>query len=68
MNTVYSNKDYMNYALSVVGKKDIPTDTYHWSSSEGSYDSAWYLTFSNGRVGSYDRYSGDFYVRPVLAF
>ena len=65
--TVYSNKDYMNYALSLVGKKDIPTDTYHWSSSEFTYDNAWVLRFSDCHV-SYDSKIRYYYVRPVLAF
>ena len=66
LNTVYSNKDYMNYALSLVGKKDIPTD-YHWSSSEGSEYHAWGLRFSDGNVDFYYK-AGSLYVRPVLAF
>ena len=64
--TVYSNKDYMNYALSLVGKKDIPTN-YYWSSSEYSDHRAWVLDCVNGHV--YDDYKGlTYYVRPVLAF
>ena len=66
LNTVYSYKDYMNYALSLVGKKDIPTD-YHWSSCERSYQYAWPLHFSYGSVYN-DSKSGSHYVRPVLAF
>ena len=68
LNTVYSNKDYMNYALSLVGKKDIPTDNYHWSSSVISYYHAWVLSFSNGYVDTYSKISSNNYVRPVLAF
>ena len=68
LNTVYSNKDYMNYALSLVGKKDIPTDYYHWSSSEHSKYSAWVLTFGNGGVYDYSKDINILYVRPVLAF
>ena len=67
LNTVYSNKDYMNYALSLVGKKDIPTD-YYWSSSEYSYNSAWNLRFSDGYVDYGTKAYGSLYVRPVLAF
>ena len=71
LNTVYSNKDYMDYALSLVGKEAIPA-SYHWSSSKHSYDNAWLLYFSNGNVSnhsntSFDGYSTG-YVRPVLAF
>ena len=67
LNTVYSNKDYMNYALSLVGKKDIPTDDSHWSSSEYSVDYAWSLRFSGG-VNYYTKDNDSLYVRPVLAF
>ena len=74
LNTVYSNKDYMNYALSLVGKKDIPTNISHWSSSEYSHwsfsnsdGSAWYLTFRDGFFNAADKYTIK-YVRPVLAF
>ena len=66
LNTVYSNKDFLNYALSLVGKKDIPTD-YHWSSSEYSGGLAWILYFYNGNVDYYLK-TYDEYVRPVLAF
>ena len=68
LNTVSSNKDYMNYALSLVGKKDIPTDSYHWSSSEDSDERAWFLRFSDGGVDNYYKDFNHGYVRPVLAF
>ena len=66
LNTVYSNKDYMNYALSVVGKKDIPTDN-HWSSTVYTDGSAWWLNFKNGNTGDSIK-NREYYVRPVLAF
>ena len=66
LNTVYSNKDYMNYALSLVGKGDIPIGA-HWSSSEYSNFQAWGLGFDNGYV-NYSYKKNDGYVRPVLAF
>ena len=69
--TAYSNKDFLNYALSLVGKKDIPAEWY-WSSSEYDNGYAWGLYFSDGSVGISDKgndYKGsDYYVRPVLAF
>ena len=67
LNTVYSNKDYMNYALSLVGKKDIPTNDFHWSSSEYSTNSVWVLIFRDGGVTDYGK-DYALYVRPVLAF
>ena len=66
LNTVYSNKDYMNYALSLVGKKDIPA-YYHWSSSEHSSSLAWRFNFNSGNVDYYSE-SSYYYVRPVIAF
>ena len=66
--TAYTNKDFLNYALSLVGKKDIPTNSYHWSSSEDSYDYAWDLRFNDGGVYISNKFYNDYYVRPVLAF
>ena len=66
LNTVYSNMDYMNYALSLVGKEDIPT-VNHWSSSVISDYQAWGLSFDSGLVSTFNKYY-DYYVRPVLAF
>ena len=68
--TAYSNKDFLNYALSLVGKKDIPTD-FHWSSSENSIYGAWGLRFWDGDVYHTNKGFGNgysIYVRPVLAF
>ena len=65
--TVYSNKDFLNYALSLVGKKDIPTYYDHLSSSEISNNSMWDLSFRDGYVGQGYKHVGG-YVRPVLAF
>ena len=67
LNTAYSNKDFLNYALSLVGKKAIPTE-WHWSSSEYSDYYAWILRFSDGVLGSNDKDKYNYYVRPVLAF
>lgn len=56
-------------ALNDTEKGVIPfsTDTYYWSSTEGSAGSSWGLLFSSGYRGNYGKgYSG--YVRPVLAF
>ena len=66
LNTIYSNKIYINNALSLVGKKDIPTG-YHWSSSVYSYSKAWGLSLDDGYVGSTSK-KNDGFVRPVLAF
>ena len=65
--TVYNNKDFLNYALSLVGKKAIPTNGNYWSSSEYSNYDAWYLRFSDGLVDRFSKYYNG-YVRPVLAF
>ena len=66
LNTIYSNKVYINNALSLVGKKDIPAGV-HLSSSEYSWQEAWGLGFDNGYV-SYSYKKNDGFVRPVLAF
>ena len=68
--TASSNKDFLNYALSLVGKKDISTGI-HWSSSEDSIYGAWVFRFSVGDVYHTNKGFGNgygIYVRPVLAF
>ena len=69
--TVYSNKDYMNYALSLVGKEAIPTNKHHWSSTERGSSGAWLIGFQSGMTSSstsaYTK-EWEYYVRPVLAF
>ena len=72
LNTASSNKDFLNYALSLVGKKDILTE-WCWSSSEYSDLYAWIFDFDGGIGGGGlaldgDKNSNNFYVRPVLAF
>ena len=66
LNTVYSNKDYMNYALSVAGKKDILGGT-HWSSSVYANYGVETMHFSDGVMNGYLK-DDDHYVLPVLAF
>ena len=66
LNTVYSNKDYMNYALSLAGKKDILGGT-HWSSSVYANYGVQTLNFSDGSKNGYLK-DEDHYVLPVLAF
>ena len=39
----------------------------HWSSSEGSNNSAWAQYFGSGNQDNYNRGS-DYYVRPIRAF
>ena len=66
LNTAYTYRDFLNYALSLLGKGNIPTN-YYWSSSENSAGSAWMFHFGNGDVsGTLKGYK--YYVRPVLAF
>ena len=66
VNTIYSNKDFLNFALSLIGNYAILTN-YLWSSSEISSNNAWSLYFGSGTV--YNGYkNNDYYVRPVLAF
>ncbi len=40
---------------------------YYWSSSEDSYDSAWFQVFVNGSQGNYGKFNS-YYVRAVRAF
>ena len=67
LNTAYPNQDFLNYALSLVGKDAIPKDE-HMSSSEYSYNVAWKLQFRSGSIFNTNTKISSGYVRPVLAF
>ena len=67
LNTAYQNKDFLNYALTLLGEETIKTDDYYWSSTEYSDDSAWSLNFKNGNTGAPDK-SREYYIHSVLAF
>ena len=69
LNEIYQNKATIDKTLSTLGKSTIPTG-YRWSSSEYSKNNAWSLSFSDGSVHGYDKYSSEnlYYVLPVLAF
>ena len=67
LNTVNSNKDYMNYALSLIDNGVISVGGYYWSSSEGSSYYVWMIEIGNGYVKNRDR-ANDYSVLPVLAF
>ena len=68
--TLYNAKSYVNASLSLTassGAKTL-TESYYWSSTEGSNGSAWRLRMSDGYRGwGYKNYN-NYYVRPVLAF
>ena len=67
LNAIYGNKDALNIALGKIGGTKLGTDWY-WSSSEGSSNAAWALTFNFGSVGGSGKANNTLYVRPVLAF
>ena len=67
LNAIYGNKDVLNITLGKIGGTKLGTD-WHWSSSEYSYNDAWYLSFSGGGVRYNTKNYDNFYVRPVLAF
>ena len=68
---IYSNRDVLNTALGKIGGTKLPTDDFHWSSSEYSSSDAWRVYFCDGYltdlVIEYYKHN-DYYVRPVLAF
>ena len=65
LNAIYGNKDVLNITLGKIGGTKLEAD--YWSSSEGSYSSAWYLRFGDGGVYEVIK-DNNYYVRPVLAF
>lgn len=64
---IAENFDAVNKALIRAGGEPLKRDWY-WSSSETSYDFAWYsyLGYSYG-LDDYSKSTGSLYVRPVLA-
>ena len=78
LNSLYTNLNAINNAISKVGGTQLTGDNEHiWSSSEHSKKFAWYfctgsnLGASQGGVTSYDKYSNNASnraVRPVIAF
>ncbi len=69
LQAIYSNKDVLNITLGKIEGTKFGSKDY-WSSSEYSYDDAWYLQFSNGYMTYYDKYGDTYYcyVRPVINF
>ncbi len=67
LNAIYGNKGTLNTALSKIGGV-LFGDEYIWSSSEVSYNYAWYQSFDNGNLYYGDGKNDYNYVRPVLAF
>ena len=62
---IVDNLDIVNPALEEIGGKILKH--WIWSSSEYTGNSAWYVSASNGRVGS-DVRDNYYYVRCVIAF
>ena len=51
---IYLNKTEINAALTKIGGTALAADGY-WSSSDYSFDSAWYVNFSTGGVSNYGK-------------
>lgn len=68
LDAIYKNKEVLNKAFIAAGGATLDDKAFYWSSTEGSYGSAWRLGMSDGsRAANYKGY-GNRYVRPVLAF
>lgn len=62
---LFANKAAINASLNALGVALL--EGWYWSSTEGSYYSAWLLDMSDGyRSANYKLYNNR-YVRPVLA-
>ena len=64
---IYLNKDKINAALKAANLPALKESEY-WSSTEYTNGSAWRLRMSDGFRGWYGKSTGNYYVRPVLAF
>jgi len=65
---IFANLKKINYALSLITGADQIPEAYHWSSTEHSAYTAWYLNFSNGYQNTGNKSTGRYRVRPVSAF
>lgn len=63
---IFLNKDKINAALKAANLPELK-ESWYWSSTEISYNSAWTLTMYNGYRNHYDKSYNNGYVRPVLA-
>ena len=71
LNSLYTNLNAINNAISKVGGTQLTGDNEHiWSSSEASYYHAWFFCTDIGGVGgtNKDNNLNNYVVRPVLAF
>lgn len=67
MAMIWANFDKINYALSKISGATQLQTTWYWSSTQGSANTAWYLTLREGYMGNYWKFY-QFRVRPVSAF
>ena len=63
----YQNKSAIDTALSKIGATAMNTSNYHWTSTQSSSGSAWYLRWYDGGVSRSGK-SNYGYVRAVCAF
>lgn len=64
---IYLNKDKINASLKAAGLPELK-ESWYWSSTEYSSNTAWYLWMDDGGRYYYDKlHSSNGYVRPVLA-
>jgi hypothetical protein len=67
LNQLYVNRAAINTKASANGGSDFSANTY-WSSSEGDYNKAWRMRFSNGAITNSNKGYDDSSVRAVRAF
>lgn len=66
LNIIAHLRDEINEALDYIGKPKL-ADTWYWSSTEYSLNSAWFVNFSNGNTNTDGKCSA-YAVRAVAAF
>lgn len=63
-----ANRDLINAQLLPIGGAIQISKENYWSGTEFESDRAWYVNFSDGKVGYSSKRGASYRVRPVLAF
>lgn len=68
LDAIYKNKEVLSKAFIAAGGEALDGEVFYWSSTEYLNGSAWRLRMSDGSRDWYNKFTGNDYVRPVLAF
>ena len=66
---IFTHKYRINAGLALINGANQLSETWYWSSTEGSPSSAWHLDLTNGDLrDGHDKVRNSGPVRPVSAF